>query len=96
VPRKQHNGILGTNCENQNNQHLQLATLTTQQGQEAISTTYLMHQQCHLATTLIQGQGKINRLTNTSRRAKWIDQQLKDFIDVVEKGHTSLKKAMKY
>jgi hypothetical protein len=31
-----------------------------------------MHQQCHLPTTSIQGQGKVNRLTNTSR-ATWID-----------------------
>ncbi len=67
-----YDGVLGTNCENQKNQHLQLATLTTHQGQEVISTTYVMHQQCHLPTTSIQGQGKVNRLTNTSR-ATWID-----------------------
>jgi hypothetical protein len=96
VPRKQPNGVLGINCENQKNQHLQFATLTTQQGQEAISTTYVMQQQCHLATTSIQGQSKVNRLTNTSRWAKWIDQQLKDAIHIVEKGHISLRMAMKY
>jgi 3,4-dihydroxy-2-butanone 4-phosphate synthase len=56
VPRKRCNGLLGTNCENQENQQFQLSTLTTQQGQQAISTTYMMQQQCHLATTSIQGQ----------------------------------------
>jgi hypothetical protein len=73
VPRKRHNGVLGTNCENQKNQHLQLATLTIQQGQQAILAIYVMRQQCHLTTTSIQGQGKINRLINTSKHAKWID-----------------------
>jgi hypothetical protein len=46
---------------------LQHATPTTKQGQQAILTTNIMQQQCHLTRTTIQGQGKGNKQINTSK-----------------------------
>jgi hypothetical protein len=31
-----------------------------------------MHQQCHLATNIIQGGNKVNKQVNTSKWGKWI------------------------
>ncbi len=55
-----------------------------------------MQQQCHLATNIIEGGGRINKQANTSKQGKWTDQQLEDVMDVVEKGHTFLRKVAKY
>jgi hypothetical protein len=58
VLRKWCNGISSTNCENQMIQHFQPAIPITQQGQQAILAIDVMQQQCHFATTTIQGRGR--------------------------------------
>ncbi len=55
-----------------------------------------MQQQCHLTTTTIQGQGKGNKQIDTSKQAKWTNQQLEYIMDVMERGETYLRKDAKY
>jgi hypothetical protein len=94
VPWKWWIGILSINCENQENQHPQLATLITQENQHSQPTSTPTQQQCHLLTTTIQSSTIINKTSNL--KAKWTNRQLEDAMDVTERGHASLRKSSKY
>jgi hypothetical protein len=62
-----------------------------QQSQPTIITISIAQdQRLHFSTR------KKNRLLTIISKGKWTDQQLEDAIDIVESGHTSLRKANKY
>jgi hypothetical protein len=53
-------------------------------------------QQCHLPIVKIQKSIKTNKVPNAIKQAKWIGQHLENAMDMVERGHTSLRKVAKY
>jgi hypothetical protein len=44
----------------------------------------------------IQRSTRTNRISNATKRAKWIDQHLENVMDAMEIRHTSFRKATKY
>ncbi len=72
---------------------INIFNLPPQQHSEVNNQYY---QQCHLATNTIQGRGKVNKQTNTSKWGKWTNQQLENAMNVMERGHTFLRKIVKY
>ncbi len=96
VPRKQWNGVSCTNCEEQKNQHTQPTTLATHVNQHLQPTTTTQQQQCHLFTTIVQNSTKVNKQPITFKWGMWINQQLENAINEMERGHTCSKNASRY
>lgn len=95
MPKNQWNGVSSTNYEDQENQHPQPTTPNI--INESTSTTnHNNTTTIHLVTITVQSSTTINKQPNESKRSRWTNQQIKNAMDVMEKGHMSLRKASRY
>jgi len=95
VPKNQWNGVSNTNYEDQENQHPQ-PTTPNSINESTSATNHNNITIIHLVTIIVQSSTTTNKQHNASKWSRWTNQQIENAMDVVEKGHMSLRKASRY